>query len=150
MVGTNSLSHEPLQVLELVERAHRIIDEFLAKRKDTPDRAWESVTELHELLDQLQSICPPRTFRRDIRAKLTAMHNQSASQQLEAPPEAPAFMTVSAVAQYLGTDRSVIYRLARSGEIPCSQFGATSFRFDREQIDSWRLEHDDLLPRRRR
>ena len=149
-MATISLSQEPRTVLELGERAHRIIDEFLAKHRDSPDCAWESVIELHELLDELQTICPPRTFRRDEIARLARMRNDSVNLKPDASPEALALMTVSAVAEYLGTDRSVIYRLAKSGEIPCSQSGPTSFRFDREQIDSWRLEHKDLLPRRRR
>lgn len=62
---TIGMSQEPTVALEFGVRAHRLIDQFLARQKDCPERAWESVAELQELLEQLQSIYPPRTFRRD-------------------------------------------------------------------------------------
>jgi hypothetical protein len=67
---TAAVIQRALQTVELGKQAHRLIDEFLIREKDDPDRAWESMVELRELIDQLSDICPPRAFRSKLRKDL--------------------------------------------------------------------------------
>jgi len=45
-------------------------------------------------------------------------------------------MTVKQVAQYLQMDEHTIYKLARSGQIPCIKI-AGQWRFKKDVIDKW-------------
>jgi hypothetical protein len=65
IMAATGLFKESRQVLELGERAHQLIDQFIARQTDDPERSWESLVELQALIEQLRSICPPRTFRRN-------------------------------------------------------------------------------------
>jgi hypothetical protein len=51
-------------LLDQTERAHKLIDQFLTRTLDQPERAWESVAELQQLMEQLQALYPAKTFRR--------------------------------------------------------------------------------------
>jgi hypothetical protein len=59
------LSQESRRVGDRGEHAHQLIDQFIARQTDDPERSWESLVELQALMEQLRSICPPRTFRRN-------------------------------------------------------------------------------------
>jgi hypothetical protein len=48
----------------MAEHAHQLIDQFLTRQRECPDRAWECVAELQQLVEQLRSCYPARTFRR--------------------------------------------------------------------------------------
>ena len=43
-------------------QAHDLIDQFLRQVKEEPERAWESVAELQQLLDQIREFYPARAF----------------------------------------------------------------------------------------
>jgi len=45
-------------------------------------------------------------------------------------------MTVKQVAQYLQMDQHTIYKLARSGQLPCIKI-AGQWRFKKDVIDKW-------------
>ena len=63
------LSQESRRVVDLGEHAHQLIDQFIARQTNDPERSWESLVELQALIEQLQSICPPKTFRRNVVAR---------------------------------------------------------------------------------
>ena len=44
--------------------------------------------------------------------------------------------TVKDLASYLRVHTSSVYRLLKSGEIPCFKIGS-NYRFDRRRIDEW-------------
>jgi len=46
-------------------------------------------------------------------------------------------LTVKEVAEYLRLNRETVLRKARKGEIPAIKMGYRSYRFYKEQIDSW-------------
>lgn len=49
------------------------------------------------------------------------------------------WMTVKEVSNYLRVSTDLIYKLAQQGKIPASKI-ASSWRFDREEIDKWMKE----------
>ncbi|MGO9606873.1 MAG: helix-turn-helix domain-containing protein [Candidatus Binataceae bacterium] len=50
-------------------------------------------------------------------------------------------LTVTELADYLRVHRSTIYRLLRERKLPAFKMGS-DWRFNREQIDEWRLKQD--------
>ena len=50
-------------------------------------------------------------------------------------------MNVMDLADYLRVHRSTIYRLLKNGELPAFKIGS-DWRFNREQIDKWRIKLD--------
>ena len=46
------------------------------------------------------------------------------------------WMTLRQVAEYLQLSQAKVYKLARTGHIPCSKIGQ-QWRFDREEVDQW-------------
>jgi hypothetical protein len=58
-----TLSDRQSRLLAITTQAHALIDQFLTREKECPDRAWEPVVELQQLLEQLQALYPAKTFR---------------------------------------------------------------------------------------
>jgi hypothetical protein len=52
------------EAVRLITEAHRLIDEFQARQMECPERAWESVVQLQELLRQFQLLRPAPAFRK--------------------------------------------------------------------------------------
>jgi hypothetical protein len=52
-----------VQVLALAAQAHSLLNQFALDQEQRPERAWESLAELQELLDQLRAMYPFRAFR---------------------------------------------------------------------------------------
>jgi excisionase family DNA binding protein len=50
-------------------------------------------------------------------------------------------LTVAEVAEYLRIHRCTIYRLIKARKLPYFKIGS-DYRFNREQIDQWRLRQD--------
>jgi len=50
-------------------------------------------------------------------------------------------LTVTALAEYLRVHRTTIYRLLKARKMPAFRIGS-DWRFNREQIDEWRLKQD--------
>ncbi len=50
-------------------------------------------------------------------------------------------LTVTELAEYLRVHRSTIYRLLKAHKLPAFKIGS-DYRFNREQIDEWRLKQD--------
>jgi excisionase family DNA binding protein len=50
-------------------------------------------------------------------------------------------LTVAELAEYLKVHHSTIYRLLKARKIPAFRIGS-DWRFNREQIDEWRLKQD--------
>jgi excisionase family DNA binding protein len=48
-------------------------------------------------------------------------------------------MTVNELSTYLHVHKSTVYRLIKGGEIPGAFRMGSDWRFNREQIDRWRL-----------
>ena len=51
-----------LRVVDLVQDAHQLLDRFLDVDTQGSQRAREIVVQLQELMDELRSLRPPRTF----------------------------------------------------------------------------------------
>jgi hypothetical protein len=51
------------QMLRIAKEAHQLINEFIKREAECPDRAWESVAQLKELVAQLQELRPAHAFR---------------------------------------------------------------------------------------
>jgi excisionase family DNA binding protein len=64
-----------------------------------------------------------------------------------APVPATRILTVKEVANYLQVSRGTIFRLLKRHELPAFKIG-TDWRFNVEQIDSWRAEREIRTPRR--
>ena len=56
-------------------------------------------------------------------------------------------LTVRAVARFLNVHPNTIYRLAQRGLIPAFKVGS-DWRFNRESIDRWRLEQEQVVAQR--
>jgi hypothetical protein len=53
-----------LRTVNLVRRAHQLLDRFLKMDAQDSQRAWEKLIELQALMDELRSLRPPHTFHR--------------------------------------------------------------------------------------
>ena len=53
-------------------------------------------------------------------------------------PETGPVMNAAEVSAYLRIHRSTVYRLIKTGKLPCFRIGS-DYRFNREEIDRWRL-----------
>jgi hypothetical protein len=53
--------HE-VQVLELIDQGHAVLNRFRDLEEEASDAAWQAVVELQELVDQLRQLRPPRPF----------------------------------------------------------------------------------------
>lgn len=54
----------------------------------------------------------------------------------------PSIMDVKQVAEYLGIGTTTVYDLKNKGELPFFECGG--IRFNKEQIDRWRLEQAEI------
>jgi excisionase family DNA binding protein len=53
-------------------------------------------------------------------------------------------LTVKDLSTYLGVNQSTVYRLIKAGKLPAFRVGS-DWRFNREQIDRWRMEAERRL-----
>lgn len=53
--------HE-MQVLDLIEQGHAVLDRFRDLEVEASDAAWQAVVELQALVDRLRQLRPPRPF----------------------------------------------------------------------------------------
>jgi hypothetical protein len=60
------LEQKPRDVLELSQRAQFVMKQFMEDQKNCPERAWEPLVELRELIDELLATFPPSAFRRNL------------------------------------------------------------------------------------
>jgi len=56
----------------------------------------------------------------------------------------PRLMNTGEVAKYLRVSRSLIYRMAREGQIPALKVGR-KWLFRKETIEQWLAEREDVL-----
>jgi len=59
----------------------------------------------------------------------------------EAPARPTVVLTVADLCEYLKVHRTTVYKLLKARKIPAFRFGG-DWRFNREQIDKWRLSQN--------
>ena len=62
----------------------------------------------------------------------------------ELPERRPRLMNTGEVAKYLRVSRSLIYRMAREGQIPALKVGR-KWLFRKETIEQWLSQREDSL-----
>ena len=63
-------------------------------------------------------------------------------QQQQENDRFPNIMVVEQVAEYLGIAKSTVYSLKNKGDLPYFECGG--IKFNKEQIDKWRLEQAEI------
>jgi len=61
-------------------------------------------------------------------------------------PVGGRLLTVDDVADLLGVPRTLVYSLARRGELPSVRIGARYIRFRTEALEAWVAQHETTAP----